>query len=103
MKSTKVNVAAIQSSILDSLEGIGSWTKLRRVVAWIILLKNKWLQSIKRKPKDTNAGMKFNVNLLNETENFILKFYQKQCFFEEISALCKTVESKSPAKKSSSI
>ena len=103
MKLTKVNVAAVQSSILDSLEGIGSWTKLRRVVAWIILLKNKWLQSIKRKPKDTNAGMKFNVNLLNETEDFILKFYQKQCFFEEISALCETVESKSPAKKSSSI
>ena len=69
MKSTTVNVAAVQSSILDSLEGIGSWTKLRRVVAWIILLKNKWLQSIKRKPKDTNAGMKFNVNLLNETED----------------------------------
>ena len=44
VKSKKVNVAAIQSSILESLEGIGSWTKLKRVVAWIILLKNKWLK-----------------------------------------------------------
>ena len=61
------------------------------------------MAAIKRKPEDTNAGMKFNVNLLNDTEDFILKFYQKQCIFEEISALCKTVESKSPVKKSSSI
>ena len=83
--------------------GIASWTKLRRVVAWIILFKNKLLRSIKRKPEDTDAGMKFNVNLLNEAENIILKFYQKQCFLEEILALSKTVESKSLAKKSSSI
>ena len=44
VKSVKVKIAVIQSSILDSLEGIGSWTKLKRVVAWIILLKNKWLK-----------------------------------------------------------
>ena len=41
MKSMKVIVATIQSSILESLEGVGSWTKLRRVVAWIILFKSK--------------------------------------------------------------
>ena len=29
VKSMKVNFATIQSSILKSLEGIGSWTKLR--------------------------------------------------------------------------
>ena len=103
MKSKKVNVAAIQSSILESLEGIGSWTKLKRVVAWIILLKNKWLKSIKKKPEDTDAGMKFYVTLLNEAENIILKLCQKQCFFEEISAISKPVESKSLAKKNSSI
>ena len=57
--------------------GIASWTKLRRVVAWIILFKNELLKSIKRKPEDTDAGMKCNVNLLNEAENIILKFYQK--------------------------
>ena len=61
------------------------------------------LKSIKRKPEDTDAGMKFNVNLLNEAKNIILKFYQKQCFLEEILALSKTVESKSLVKKSSSI
>ena len=44
VKSVKVKIAVIQSSILESLEGIGSWTKLKRVVAWIILLKNKWLK-----------------------------------------------------------
>ena len=76
---------------------------MRRVVAWIILLKNKWLKSIKRKPEDTDAGIKFNVNLLNEAENIISKLYRNQCFFEEISALSKTVESKSLVKKSSSI
>ena len=48
---------------------------MRRVVAWIILLKNKWLKSIKRKPEDTDAGIKFNVNLLNEAENIISKLY----------------------------
>ena len=103
MKSMKVNVATIQASILESLEGIGSWTKLRCVVAWIILFKNKLLKSIKTKPEDTDAGMKFNVNLLNEAENIILKLYQKQCFLEEILALSKNVESKSLVKKSSSI
>ena len=103
VKSKKVNVAAIQSSILESLEGIGSWTKLKRVIAWIILLKNKWLKSIKKKPEDTDAGMKFYVTLLNEAENIILKLCQKQCFFEEISAISKPVKSKSLAKKNSSI
>ena len=61
------------------------------------------LKSIKTNPEDTDAGMKFNVNLLNEAENIILKLYQKQCFLEEILALSKTVESKSLVKKSSSI
>ena len=41
MKSMKVIVATIKSSILESLEGVGRWTKLRRVVAWIILFKSK--------------------------------------------------------------
>ena len=41
VKPMKVNVAIVQSSIVESLEGIGSWTELRRVVAWIILFKNK--------------------------------------------------------------
>ena len=71
----KVNVATIQSGILESLEGIGSWTKLRQIVAWIILFKNKLLKSIKRTPEDPDASMKFNVNLLNEAENTILKLY----------------------------
>ena len=44
VKSVKVKIAVIQSSILESLEGIGSWTKLKRGVAWIILLKNKRLK-----------------------------------------------------------
>ena len=103
VKSMKVNDATIQSSILESLEGIGSWTKLRRVVTLIILFKNKWLKSMKRNPEDTDAGIKFNVDLLNQAENIILKLHQKQCFLEEISALSKTVESKSFANKSSSI
>ena len=103
VKSMKVNVATIQSGILESLEGIGSWTKLRRIEVWVILFKNKFLKPIKRKPEDTDAGMEFNVNLLNEAENIILKLYQKQWFLEEISALSKTVESKSLVKKSSSI
>ena len=83
MKSMKVNVATIQASILESLEGIGSWTKLRCVVAWIILFKNKLLKSIKTKPEDTDAGMKFNVNLLNEAENIILKLYQNSAFLKK--------------------
>ena len=86
------NVATIQSSILESLEGIGSRTKLRRVVVCIILFKNKFLESIKGKP---DTGIEFNVDLLNEAENIILKLYQKQCFLEEILTLSKTVESKS--------
>ena len=86
------NVATIQSSILESLEGIGSWTKLRRVVVCIILFKNKFLESIKVKP---DTGIEFNVDLLNEAENVILKLFQKQCFLEEILTLSKTVESKS--------
>ena len=48
VKSMKVNDATIQSSILESLEGIGSWTRLRRVVTLIILFKNKWLKSMKK-------------------------------------------------------
>ena len=56
---------------------VGSWTKLRQVVAWIILFKSKLPKSIKGKPEDTDAGMKFNVNLLNEAEDIILKLYQK--------------------------
>ena len=49
------------------------------------------MKSIKRKPEDNDVGMKFNVNLLNEVENIILKLYQKQYFFERLSALSKTV------------
>ena len=66
------NVATIQSSILESLEGIGSWTKLRRVVVFITLFKNKFLESIKVKP---DTGIEFNFDLLNEAENIILKLY----------------------------
>ena len=72
----KVNVATIQSSILESLEEMASWAKLRRFAAWIILFKNKLLKSIKRKPENTDAGTKFDVNLLNEAENSaVLKKY----------------------------
>ena len=77
---------------MESLEGIGSRTKLRRVVVCIILFKNKFLESIKGKP---DTDIEFNVDLLNEAENIILKLYQKQCFLEEILTLSKTVESKS--------
>ena len=66
------NVATIQSSILESLEGIGSRTKLRRVVVCITLFKNKFLESIKVKP---DTGIEFNFDLLNEAENIILKLY----------------------------
>ena len=45
------------------------------------LFKKKLLKSIKRKPEDSDAGMKFNVNLLNEVENIILKLYQKQKYW----------------------
>ena len=53
----EMNDATFQSSILESLEGIGCWTKLRRFVAWISLFKNKLLKSIKNKPEDTDACM----------------------------------------------
>ena len=72
VKSVKVKIAVIQSSILESLEGIGSWTKLRRVVVCITLFKNKFLESIKVKP---DTGIEFNFDLLNEAENIILKLY----------------------------
>ena len=76
--SMKVNVATIQSRTLESLEEIGSWKKLRRVVAWIILFKTRLLKSIKRKPQDTERGMKFNVNLLSDAEknSALLKKYR---------------------------
>ena len=58
------------------------------------------LKSVKGKAEGTDADMEFNVNLMNEAENIILKLFQKQCFFEEILALSKTVESKSLVKES---
>ena len=115
------NKANDQSNHINAaMENFSSWTRLKRVMAWLLRYKqNLNKQSQRRKAKevisyqsDVSKITPLSVTEVNEAEREIVKFVQKQTFKEELLALsrinrvCKETEktaTKNPTKKSSSI
>ena len=106
--------------INGAMEKFSSWTRLKRVMAWLLRYKqNLNKQSQRRKAKevisyqsDVSKIAPLSVTEVNEAEREIIKFVQKQTFKEELLALsrinrvCKETEktaTKNPTKRSSSI
>ena len=120
-----VEVFAIKANdqsnhINGAMEKFSSWTRLKRVMAWLLRYKqNLNKQSQRRKAKevisyqsDVSKITPLSVTEVNEAEREIIKLVQKQTFKEELLALsritrvCKETEEtaiRNPTKKTSSI
>ena len=115
------NKANDQSNhITEAIEKFSSWTRLKKVMAWVLRYKQSLKkQSQRRKAKeaisyqsDVSKITPLSVSEVNEAETEIVKFVQKQNFTEELLALsrvsrvCKETEKKATknlTKKNSSI
>jgi len=73
-------------------ERYSSWYKLKRIVAWIIKVKDQLLKRVHKKHGIDHEGKlseipHLTVHDLNEAENAIIKVVQLQAFRKEIDAL----------------
>ena len=94
-KGIPVNVLKVETNPIDKLiEHSSSWYKLKRLVAWLILIKDK----LKAKDKDY-VDRRITVKLLNRAEHVILQHVQCTFLEEEYNSL----KGSSQVKKSSSI
>ncbi|XP_033118284.1 uncharacterized protein LOC117117910 [Anneissia japonica] len=95
MKSSCTIVEAGDKSVVDMLVSkISNWKKMKRVMAWVLIAKQKFLTKIRQ-----NAGVvagrscvvqdpgQLTVELLNRAEDFILKEVQSSAFEREIKEL----------------
>ena len=88
-----VNTASIAHDISSHLEErISHWEEMRKVVAWILLLKEKLLWKTKKKTgepvdKECNDVTSINVELIQEASNGIIKLVQAKHFKEEVEKL----------------
>ncbi|KAK3702238.1 hypothetical protein QZH41_005406 [Actinostola sp. cb2023] len=95
-----IEVFAIEVSndsdyISKVLEKFSSWTRLKKIIAWILRYKNNLRkQSQRRKANEVisyqskvNAIIPLSVSEINDAERVIVKYVQKQAFKEELSIL----------------
>ena len=88
-----VNTASIAHDISSHLEErISHWEEMRKVVAWILLLKKKLLWKTKKRrgepvDKECNDVTSIYVELIQEASNGIIKLVQAKHFKEEVEKL----------------
>ncbi|KAK3735155.1 hypothetical protein QZH41_020254, partial [Actinostola sp. cb2023] len=95
-----IEVFAIEVSndsdyISKVLEKFSSWTRLKKIIAWVLCYKNNLRkQSQRRKANEViscqskvNANIPLSVSEINDAERVIVKYVQKQAFKEELSIL----------------
>ena len=84
--SLKTNLISSRTTTLDRLEGVSSWSKMKRVVEIMFRFKDMMLD-ITKSSKINTIGPLVDMNLLQRSESSIIKMYQPSCFQNEISRL----------------
>lgn len=94
-----VTQSSVDSDIVDRLfKYHSSWYKLKKAVAWIMVVKTQLAQKAKKLPL-RDMKLCLTVEELRDAEVVILKYVQQQTFSEEISA----TKANQAVKKSSTI
>ena len=84
------------SSMNKLLEKFSSWSRLKKIVAWILCYRDRLRASCERRKRGSSLALKstvgresesINVDEINRAEKEVLKFVQRQSFKEEMSRL----------------
>ena len=84
------------NSLNKLLEKFSSWTRLKKIVAWILRYRDRLRASRERRKRGASLALKstvegesesINVDEINRAEKEVLKFVQRQSFEEEMSRL----------------
>ena len=84
--SLKVNLRSRSVNIINALEKISSWKKIKRIMAVIMEYKVTWF-NLAKKQKAITDGPIVDMNLLQKGETAVNKLYQRRAFQKEISTL----------------
>ena len=84
--SLKVNLRSRSVNIINALEKISSWKKIKRIMAVIMEYKETWF-ILAKKQKAITGGPIVDMNLLQKGETAVIKLYQRRAFQKEISTL----------------
>ena len=79
----------------NAMEKISSWSRLKKIIAWILryknILRNRSQHRNTNKPTklqfDDSIITPLSISEVNEAENEILKYVQKQTFKDELASL----------------
>ena len=78
------------------LEKFSSWSRLKKIVAWILRYRDRLRASCERRKRGSSLALKstvgrasesINVDVINRVEKEVLKFVQRQSFKDEMSRL----------------
>ena len=84
--SLKVNLASPSVNIINALEKITSWKKIKRIMA-VIMKYKETLLNLAKKRKANTVGPIVDMNLQQKAETAVIKLCQKRTFQKEISTL----------------
>ncbi|XP_006811478.1 uncharacterized protein LOC102806687 [Saccoglossus kowalevskii] len=100
VKTSCATIEFEDTSIIDSLlTRISGWWKLKRVMGWVIIAKNKFLKFIgKLECQFEEVVQCLTPKMLYESEVAVVKYVQRKAYIEEIEVLSKgkTVTKRSP-------
>ena len=82
----KVNLASSSVNIINALEKISSWKKIKRIMA-VIMKYEETLLNLAKKRKANTDGPIVDMKLLQQGETAVIKLCQKGTFQKEISIL----------------
>ena len=88
----KVHVAALHEGIIERLESFFSdWTRIKRVVTWILNYKKSLILNRRHQPSDCTpkalSPTDLDVSLLEYAQERVIRLHQQQVFGKEINHL----------------
>ncbi|XP_068738205.1 uncharacterized protein, partial [Montipora capricornis] len=93
---TFANKASVSCDYLgNAMENISSWSRLKKIIAWVLryknILRNRSQNSNTNKTiqlqSDDSIISPLSISEINEAENEIIKYVQKQTFKDELASL----------------
>ena len=95
----------------EVLQRFSSWTRLKKVVAWILRYKNMLRKQVQRRkanqvinyPSNAETVTPLSVSEMKDAENEIIRYVQKQSFAEEVQILSQTTKETQERKCNSAI
>ena len=84
--SLKVNMVSYRIDIIDALEKISSWKRIKRIMAVIMKYRETLLNLAKKQKANTDSPI-VDMKLLQKGETAVIKQYQRKAFQKEISIL----------------